>query len=44
MKDMLERLEPQPVSWMAVQGSDDFSRLTDPPSVPPISRNTWLAM
>lgn len=22
-------LEPQPVSWMAVQGSDDFSRLVD---------------
>ena len=27
--DMLEVLEPQPVSWMGVRGSDDFSTLLD---------------
>ncbi|HKP16304.1 MAG TPA: aminotransferase class V-fold PLP-dependent enzyme [Gemmatimonadaceae bacterium] len=27
--DMLEVLEPQPVSWMGVRGSDDFSALLD---------------
>jgi cysteine desulfurase/selenocysteine lyase len=27
--DMLNVLEPQPVSWMAVRGSDDFSALVD---------------
>ena len=26
---VLERITPQPVSWMAVRGSDDFSRLVD---------------
>ncbi len=28
-RGLIERLEPHDVSWMAVKGSDDFSRLTD---------------
>ncbi|MDB4882072.1 MAG: hypothetical protein JWL95_838 [Gemmatimonadetes bacterium] len=27
--DVIERITPQPVSWMGVRGSDDFSSLTD---------------
>jgi selenocysteine lyase/cysteine desulfurase len=27
--DVLERISPQPVSWMAVRGSDDFSKLLE---------------
>jgi selenocysteine lyase/cysteine desulfurase len=27
--DVVDLLDPRPVSWMAVRGSDDFSRLTD---------------
>ena len=28
-RELIERLEPNVVSWMAVQGSDDFTRLVD---------------
>ena len=28
-RDLISRLEPHDVSWMAVKGSDDFSRLTE---------------
>ena len=28
-QELVGELDPSPVSWMAVQGSDDFSRLTD---------------
>ena len=28
-RDLLERITPQPVSWMGVRDSDDFSRLVD---------------
>lgn len=28
-RELIERLEPHDVSWLAVKGSDDFSRLTD---------------
>jgi selenocysteine lyase/cysteine desulfurase len=28
-RDVMESITPQPVSWMAVRGSDDFSKLTD---------------
>lgn len=28
-REILEQITPQPVSWMAVRGSDDFSRLLD---------------
>lgn len=28
-RELVERLDPQVVSWMAVRGSDDFSRLLD---------------
>jgi cysteine desulfurase / selenocysteine lyase len=28
-RELIQRLEPHDVSWLAVRGSDDFSRLTD---------------
>ena len=28
-RELIEQLEPHDVSWLAVKGSDDFSRLTD---------------
>jgi len=28
-RELIERLEPHDVSWLAVRGADDFSRLTD---------------
>src|SRR5581483_7800931 len=28
-KPLIERLEPYDVSWLAVRGADDFTRLTD---------------